>query len=70
MTTQAVNINPNRQFILTVDEIGFAYLSKLVPMLKYIEVEGMTITDQPNHHLLVTPKPPQKEESAESVDKE
>lgn len=57
MTTQAVNVNPQKQFIVTVDEIGLAYLSKIVPMLKYLEVEGMTIVDQPNHHLLVTPKP-------------
>lgn len=72
MSEQLVNVNPLKQYLLTVDEIGLAYLTKLMPMIKYLEVEGMTIVDQPNHHLLVTPKPKAAEElnkaEAEVVD--
>jgi len=69
MTAQAVNVNPLKQFLLTVDEIGLAYLSKLAPMVRYLEVEGMSMTDQPNHHLLVTPKakaPPATDDQPEA----
>lgn len=57
MTEQTVQVNPLKQYLLTVDEVGLAYLSKMVPSMRYLEVEGMSIIDQPNHHLLVTPKP-------------
>lgn len=57
MTEQAVETAPLKQFLLTVDEVGLAFLSKLCPTLRYLEVEGMSINDQPNHYLLATPKP-------------
>lgn len=43
------------QYLLMVDEVGVAMLSKLMPSLLFVHIEGMSIPDNQNHQLLVTP---------------
>ena len=46
-----------RQFLLMVDEINMAFLTKLMPGIQFCQVEGLTIPDNPNYHLLANPTP-------------
>jgi hypothetical protein len=61
MTEQEEQVSQPQQFLLTVDEIGLAYLTKMVPSIRCLKVEGLSITDQPNHYILVTPRASQPE---------
>lgn len=44
-----------KEFFLMVDEIQMSLLSRVLPGIQYVEVQGMNIKDVPNHLLLVTP---------------
>jgi hypothetical protein len=46
---------PRKEFFLMVDEIQMSLLSRVLPGIQYVEVQGMNIKDEPNHLLLVTP---------------
>lgn len=46
-----------KQFLLLVDETCMIILSKLVPNMRFIEVEGMTLKDNDAVMVLVNPKP-------------
>lgn len=45
-----------KEYMLVVDEVGFALLSRILPTIKFAEIKGMTIKEDPNHVLLVSPK--------------
>jgi hypothetical protein len=47
---------PN-QYLIVVDDYHMAMLSKLMPGVLFVLVEGMTIKDNPNHQVLVNPLP-------------
>ena len=49
-------IPSNPQFLMLLDQTHVAMLSKMMPGVKYLQVEGMDITDKPTHQLLVNPK--------------
>jgi hypothetical protein len=51
-----------KQYLVMVDMIGLSCMAKLMPGLQFVEVEGMSIPDNKNHQLLVTPMPNQKVE--------
>ena len=46
-----------KQFLVMVDEVSMAFLSKLVPNLQFCQVEGLVIPDNPDYHLLANPTP-------------
>lgn len=46
-----------RQFLLMVDEVNMAMLSKLMPFIQFCQVEGLSIPDNNNYHLLANPTP-------------
>lgn len=45
------------QFLLMVDEVNMAILSKILPSLQFCQVEGLSIPDNNNYHLLANPTP-------------
>ena len=47
-----------KKFCLVVDEVGLAFLAKVIPCLMGVEVIGMPVTDNPNLQVLVNPIPP------------
>lgn len=61
---QEANILP-KNYLLMADELTIAFLGKIIPSLKYVEIEGMTMVDKPTHQLLVNPLPKPKEEVVE-----
>jgi|WetSurMetagenome_2_1015567.scaffolds.fasta_scaffold717434_2 hypothetical protein len=46
-----------KQFLLMVDEVNMAILSRLLPSLQFCQVEGLSIPDNSNYHLLANPTP-------------
>lgn len=46
-----------RQFLVMVDEVYMSLVSKLMPGIQFCEVEGLTIPDNDNYHLLANPTP-------------
>lgn len=44
----------SKQYLLMVDEIHMAILSKIVPGLLFVQVEGMAMQNNDTHMLLVT----------------
>lgn len=49
--------NQKKQYLLMIDEIGMAMLSRLSPAFAFVQVEGMPLNDQPNYQVLVSPLP-------------
>ncbi len=47
----------NKQYLLMTDELSMAYLAKVMPGLRYVEVKGMPLKDNADVHALVTPAP-------------
>lgn len=46
-----------RQYLVMVDEVSMAFLSKIVPSLQFCLVEGLVIPDNPHYRLLANPTP-------------
>ncbi len=44
-----------KQYLVMVDSLGLACMSKLMPGLQFVQVEGMGIPDNNNYQLLVSP---------------
>lgn len=49
------NEKPNKQYILVIDELYTGMMNLLMPHIKFVEVQGMNMTDNQNFQLLVTP---------------
>jgi hypothetical protein len=49
-----------KQYLLVVDDVGMALMQRLSHGINFVEVQGMSMTDNPYHSFLVTPiaKPP------------
>lgn len=45
----------SKQYVLVIDEITMAFISKMFPSMQFIEIQGMNIKDNPTYSLLVTP---------------
>jgi len=50
-------VTQEKQYLLMVDDIGVALLTRLVPGLKFVEVRGLTLKDNPEVQALVNPIP-------------
>ncbi len=61
------NVQPEPQFLVMVDQMHMALLSKIIPGLKYVQVEGMSMTDNKTHQLLVNPLPKKPEEKPQEM---
>jgi hypothetical protein len=46
-----------KQYLLMADELHMAVLSKLLPGLMYVQVQGMAIAGNSDHMILVSPLP-------------
>lgn len=46
-----------KQYLLMADELNMALLARLMPGIRYVEVQGMVMTDNAAFNLLVTPVP-------------
>lgn len=44
-----------KQYLLVVDDITMAFLGKIMPGIRYIEVEGMHVAGNDKHQFLVNP---------------
>ncbi len=54
------NVKQEALFLVMVDPTHLAMLSKIMPGLRYVQVEGMAMTDNATHQLLVNPLPLKK----------
>lgn len=45
-----------KQFLLVADEFTMAVMSKIMPGMLFVEVQGMAMKDNDTHMLLVNPK--------------
>lgn len=52
-----------KQFLIMVDELYMALLSKLVPGIQFCQVEALTVKDSDEYTLLANPNPKPKSES-------
>lgn len=62
----AVSIPKPKQYLLLIDEIGMAFLNKVMPNITYVEVSGMNMQGTDNFQFLVTPF--HKPEEAKAVE--
>ncbi len=46
-----------KQYLMVTDEITMIMMSKIIPGLQFVEVQGMAMKDNDTHFLLVNPKP-------------
>ena len=46
-----------KQYLLMVDEASMAVMARLMPSLLFVAVEGLSMKDDPNHVVLVSPLP-------------
>lgn len=54
-----------KQYLLMADEITMAYLGKLIPSMRFVEVEGRSVIENNEYMLLVNPVPKKEEEIAD-----
>lgn len=46
-----------KQYLIMADEVHMAVIGKMMPGIRFVEVQGINIDSQPNHTFLVNPKP-------------
>ena len=46
-----------KQFLLMVDEIGMAFMSKVMPNITFVEIQGMNMQGNDGFQFLVNPIP-------------
>lgn len=46
-----------KNYLLMIDDMSMMFLSKLIPGMKFVEVEGMSMIDNPGYQVLVNPLP-------------
>jgi len=46
-----------KQYLLMVTDEQIAFLSRVMPGIQYVEVIGQDLTNDPNHQVLLSPKP-------------
>jgi len=44
-----------KQYLLMANDMTMLMLSKICPSIQFLEVEGMSIKDDPNHMIMVSP---------------
>lgn len=49
-------VAPQKQYALLVGEVEMLLLSRLVPGMQFLEIEGMDIQDNPGYQVLATNK--------------
>lgn len=52
---EAAPIPKPKQYLLMANELHMAMLSKIVPGMLFVQVEGMSMQNNPNYMLLVNP---------------
>jgi len=52
-----------KQYMPLLDEVNMACLRHMMPGMKFVEIEGMLMSDNSGYQLLVNPMPPAVEES-------
>lgn len=57
-----------KQYLLMADEMNMALLARVMPGIRYVEVQGMVMTDNAGFNALVTPVPKPVEPPAPTVD--
>lgn len=53
----------NKQYMLITDEQNMAFLAKVMPSLQFVEIKGMNVETNKDVQVLVTPKPPETEQT-------
>lgn len=48
-----------KQYLLVTDDLGMAFLSKVIPSITFVEVQGMNMQGCETVQFLVNPKPPE-----------
>jgi hypothetical protein len=58
-----------KAYLLTIDDVGMAFLNRVIPGIQYVEVQGMDLKDNPAFRALVTPIPqePPKETTPDAA---
>lgn len=54
---------PDKKYLLVVDAVGMAMLSRLCGSVGFVSVQSMTIDNNDNFNVLVTPKIPESNAS-------
>ncbi len=59
-----VPAHQKKQYLLMVDEVAMAMLSRLSPSVAFVQVEGMPLENNPGYQVLVSPmiKPQEPQE--------
>lgn len=56
MTEEMVETTPKpKQYLMVLDEVNMVILSKVMPSLRFIQVEGMPLKENENYMVLVNP---------------
>ncbi len=51
-----------RQYMLVLDDVDIAFMAKVMPSIKFVEIQGADLKDSTTHKLLVMPLPPEPKE--------
>lgn len=46
-----------KQYMLVLDDIDIAFMAKVMPSIKFVEIQGADLKDSTTHKLLVMPVP-------------
>jgi hypothetical protein len=46
-----------KQYMPLLDEVGMACMRHIMPNMKFVEIEGMMMNDNPGYQVLVNPIP-------------
>jgi len=60
-----IPVPPQKQYMLLLDQVGVALLSRLCPSFRFLEVEGMMIDGTLAHQFIVNPLPKSEEAPTE-----
>lgn len=50
-----IPVYQKKQYLLMLDEVGMAMLSRLSPAFSFVQVEGMPLEQNPAYQVLVSP---------------
>lgn len=53
-STESMEAAP-KQYLLMVNDVGMALISRVIAGLQFLEVQGLTVKDNPNLNLLASP---------------
>ncbi len=59
-----------KQYMPLLDDVTMACMRHMMPGMKFVEIEGMIMTDNPGYQIIVNPVPVAEEVKPESTEEE